>query len=133
MEADRLVKRFLMKQSLNSCFFSFSQSQAHLPVMVLSLNSTGTQVTEFLIICFPGMQDTQHWLSVVLAPLLVLALGANFVLLFAIWQAASLHKPMYYLLAILSLLDVILCLTVIPKVSTSLTSEFTLKHPITFL
>ncbi|XP_010831523.1 PREDICTED: olfactory receptor 56A4-like [Bison bison bison] len=84
--------------------------------MVSSLNHTGTQVTEFLMICFPGMQDTQHWLSLVLAPLLVLALGANFLLLLAIWQEASLHKPMYYLLAILSVLDVILCLTVIPKV-----------------
>ncbi|XP_065801149.1 olfactory receptor 56A4-like [Muntiacus reevesi] len=84
--------------------------------MVLSLNHTGTRVTEFLMICFPGMQDTQHWLSLVLAPLLVLALGANFLLLLAIWQEASLHEPMYYLLAILSVLDVILCLTVIPKV-----------------
>lgn len=102
--------------------FSFSQFQVHLPVMVLSLNSTGSQVTEFLMICLPGMQDTQHWLSVVLAPLLVLALGANFVLLLAIWQEPSLHEPMYYLLAILSLLDVILCLTVIPKVSASLNS-----------
>ena len=88
--------------------------------MVSSLNHTGTQVTEFLMICFPGMQDTQHWLSLVLAPLLVLALGANFLLLLAIWQEASLHKPMYYLLAILSVLDVILCLTVIPKVRPSL-------------
>ncbi|OWK18020.1 hypothetical protein Celaphus_00009148, partial [Cervus elaphus hippelaphus] len=85
--------------------------------MVLSLNHTGTQVTEFLMICFPGMQETQHWLSLVLAPLLVLALGANFLLLLAIWQEASLHEPMYYLLAILSVLDVILCLTVIPKLS----------------
>ncbi|XP_077901046.1 olfactory receptor 56A4-like [Ictidomys tridecemlineatus] len=84
--------------------------------MVLSSNKTGTQVIEFLRICFPGMQNTQHWLSILLAPLLVLALGANFVLLMTIWQEASLHEPMYYLLAILSLLDVILCLTVIPKV-----------------
>ncbi|XP_015332561.1 olfactory receptor 56A4-like, partial [Marmota marmota marmota] len=84
--------------------------------MVLSSNNTGTQVIEFLMICFPGMQDTQHWLSILLAPLLVLALGANFVLLVTIWQEASLHEPMYYLLAILSVLDVILCLTVIPKV-----------------
>ncbi|MBZ3875167.1 Olfactory receptor 56A5 [Sciurus carolinensis] len=84
--------------------------------MVLSPNNTGTQVMEFLMICFPGMQDSQHWLSVVLAPLLALALGANVVLLITIWQEASLHEPMYYLLAILSVLDVILCLTVIPKV-----------------
>ncbi|XP_071473071.1 olfactory receptor 56A4-like [Marmota flaviventris] len=81
--------------------------------MVLSSNNTGTQVIEFLMICFPGMQ---HWLSILLAPLLVLALGDNFVLLMTIWQEASLHEPMYYLLAILSVLNVILCFTVIPKV-----------------
>lgn len=85
-----------------------------------SLNNISTQVTEFLMICFPGMQDTQHWLSIVLAPLFIVALGANFVLLLAIWQEASLHEPMYYLLVVLSILDVILCLTVIPKVSPSL-------------
>ncbi|KAM6158786.1 olfactory receptor 56A1-like [Rhynchocyon petersi] len=84
--------------------------------MVLFSNNSAMQVTEFLLICFPGMQDTQHWLSIPLAPLLVLALKSNFVLLLAIWQEASLHEPMYYLLSILSLLDVILCLTVIPKV-----------------
>ncbi|KAM5185947.1 olfactory receptor 56A4-like [Callospermophilus lateralis] len=73
------------------------------------------QVIEFLMSFFPGMQDTQHWLSILLSPLLVLALGATFVLLMTIWQEASLHEPMYYLLAILSVLDVILCLTVIPN------------------
>jgi olfactory receptor len=90
--------------------------------MVLAPNNTETQVTEFIMMCFPGMQDTQHWLSIVLAPLLILALGANFVLLFTIWQETSLHEPMYYLLAILSVLDVILCLTLIPKVRPSLDS-----------
>lgn len=70
------------------------------------------------------MQDTQHWLSVVLAPLLVLALGANVVLLFTIHQDTSLHEPMFYLLAILSVLDVILCLTVIPKVRASQATHF---------
>ncbi|XP_031240776.1 olfactory receptor 56A4-like [Mastomys coucha] len=93
-------------------------------IMVSSPNNTGIQVTEFLMICFPGMQDTQHWLSIILAPLLVLALAANFVLLFTIYQEASLHEPMYYLLAILSVLDVILCLTVIPKVRPSQATHF---------
>ncbi|XP_074046793.1 olfactory receptor 56A4-like [Macrotis lagotis] len=84
--------------------------------MALLPNNSSNQVTEFLMICLPGMQDVQHWLSVPLTPLLVLALGANIVLLLTIHQEASLHEPMYYLLAILSLLDIILCLTVIPKV-----------------
>lgn len=60
------------------------------------------------MICLPEVQDRQHWLSIVLAPLLVLTLGANFVLLLTIWQEAVLPEPMYYLLAVLSILDIIL-------------------------
>ncbi|KAK7800336.1 hypothetical protein U0070_013431 [Myodes glareolus] len=43
-------------------------------------------------------------------------MGANATLLIIIRMEASLHEPMYYLLSLLSLLDIVLCLTVIPKV-----------------
>ena len=43
-------------------------------------------------------------------------MGANGTLLITVRLEASLHEPMYYLLSLLSLLDVVLCLTVIPKV-----------------
>ncbi|ELK09368.1 Olfactory receptor 56A3 [Pteropus alecto] len=43
-------------------------------------------------------------------------MGANSILLITIRLEASLHQPMYYLLSFLSLLDMVLCLTVIPKV-----------------
>ncbi|ELV13828.1 Olfactory receptor 56A3 [Tupaia chinensis] len=43
-------------------------------------------------------------------------MGANTILLITIHLEASLHQPMYYLLSLLSLLDMVLCLTVIPKV-----------------
>nr|XP_008525719.1 PREDICTED: olfactory receptor 56A4-like [Equus przewalskii] len=58
----------------------------------------------------------QHWLSLSLSLLFLLAMGANTTLLITIWLEASLHEPMYYLLSLLSLLDMVLCLTVIPKV-----------------
>ncbi|KAJ1075537.1 hypothetical protein K5549_013740 [Capra hircus] len=43
-------------------------------------------------------------------------MGANATLLVTIRLEASLHEPMYCLLSLLSLLDLVLCLTVIPKV-----------------
>ncbi|KAI5211780.1 Olfactory Receptor 56A3 [Manis pentadactyla] len=43
-------------------------------------------------------------------------MGANTVLLITIRREASLHEPVYYLLSLLSLLAMVLCLTVIPKV-----------------
>ncbi|XP_007491235.2 olfactory receptor 56A4 [Monodelphis domestica] len=79
-------------------------------------NSTSVPFSEFLLICFPGFQSWQHWLSLPLSLLFLLAMGANMTLLITIRLEASLHEPMYYLLSLLSLLDIVLCLTVIPKV-----------------
>ncbi|XP_025783772.1 olfactory receptor 56A4-like [Puma concolor] len=79
-------------------------------------NYSTAPVSEFLLICFPNYQSWQHWLSLPLSLLFLLAMGANATLLLTIRQETSLHEPMYYLLAILSVLDIILCLTVIPKV-----------------
>ncbi|XP_036782989.2 olfactory receptor 56A1 [Manis pentadactyla] len=79
-------------------------------------NYSTAAVFEFLLICFPNYQTWQHWLSLPLSLLFLLAMGANTTLLLTIWREASLHEPMYYLLSLLSLLDMVLCLTVIPKV-----------------
>ncbi|EDM18060.1 rCG39676, partial [Rattus norvegicus] len=79
-------------------------------------NISSILVPDFLLICFPNYQTWQHWLSLPLSLLFLLAMGANATLLITIRMEASLHEPMYYLLSLLSLLDIVLCLTVIPKV-----------------
>ncbi|XP_045871832.1 olfactory receptor 56A1-like [Meles meles] len=84
--------------------------------MTLHSNYSISPLSEFLLICFPNYQDWQHWLSLPLGLLFLLAMGANTTLLITIWLETSLHEPMYYLLSLLSLLDIVLCLTVIPKV-----------------
>ncbi|KAM9221801.1 LOW QUALITY PROTEIN: olfactory receptor 56A4-like [Dugong dugon] len=83
--------------------------------MTTSSNSSTVPVSEFFLI-FPNFQSWQHWLSLPLSLLFLLAMVANATLLITIWLEASLHQPMYYLLSLLSLLDIVLCLTVIPKV-----------------
>ncbi|KAF7476040.1 Hypothetical predicted protein [Marmota monax] len=84
--------------------------------MAVQSNYSTVLISEFLLICFPNYQSWQHWLSLPLSLLFLLAMGANTTLLIIIWLEASLHEPMYYLLSLLSLLDIVLCLTVIPKV-----------------
>ncbi|XP_036602720.1 olfactory receptor 56A3-like [Trichosurus vulpecula] len=84
--------------------------------MLLSNSSSFTEVSEFLLNCFVRSPIWQHWLSLPLSLLFFLAMGANATLLITIQQEASRHKPVYYLLSLLSLLDIMLCLTVIPKV-----------------
>ncbi|XP_004463256.1 olfactory receptor 56A3-like [Dasypus novemcinctus] len=81
-----------------------------------SNSSHSTQVSEFLLNCFVRSPSWKYWLSLPLSLLFLLAMGANTTLLITIRLEASLHEPMYYLLSLLSLLDIVLCLTVIPKV-----------------
>ncbi|EHB06736.1 Olfactory receptor 56A4 [Heterocephalus glaber] len=84
--------------------------------MAAQSNSSSIPVSEFLLVCFPNFQSWQQWLSLPLSLLFLLAMGANVTLLVTIRMEASLHEPMYYLLSLLSLLDIVLCLTVMPKV-----------------
>ncbi|KAB0397052.1 hypothetical protein E2I00_012007 [Balaenoptera physalus] len=79
-------------------------------------NCSTAPVSEFLLICFPNYQSWQYWLSLPLSLLFFLAMGASATLLITIQLEASLQEPMYYLLSLLSLLDMVLCLIVIPKV-----------------
>ncbi|KAM9221802.1 LOW QUALITY PROTEIN: olfactory receptor 56A1-like [Dugong dugon] len=80
--------------------------------MELSSNYSAAPVSEFLLICLPNYQSWQHWLSLPLSFFFLVAMGVSATLLITIWLEASLHQPMYYLLSLLSLLDI----TVIPKV-----------------
>ncbi|XP_007527884.2 olfactory receptor 56A3 [Erinaceus europaeus] len=85
--------------------------------MTTPQNATlSAEVSDFILNCFVRSPGWQFWLSLPLSILCVLAMGANATLLTTIWLEASLHQPMYYLLSLLSLLDIVLCLTVIPKV-----------------
>ncbi|XP_004416522.1 PREDICTED: olfactory receptor 56A3-like [Odobenus rosmarus divergens] len=74
------------------------------------------ELSDFILNCFVRSSSWQLSFSLPLSLLFLLAMGANGILLITIWMEASLHEPMYYLLSILSLLDIMLCLTVIPKV-----------------
>ncbi|XP_016072746.1 PREDICTED: olfactory receptor 56A3 [Miniopterus natalensis] len=85
--------------------------------MTAHLNETiSAEVSDFVLNCFVRSPSWQLWLSLPLSLLFLLAMGANGILLITIWLETSLHEPMYYLLSFLSLLDIVLCLTVIPKV-----------------
>ncbi|KAM5184663.1 olfactory receptor 56B2-like [Callospermophilus lateralis] len=79
-------------------------------------NSSQFQVSEFVLMGFPGIHSWQHWLSLPLALLYLLALGANILILTTIYQEASLHQPMYHFLGILAVVDMGLATTIMPKI-----------------
>ncbi|XP_044521782.1 olfactory receptor 688 [Gracilinanus agilis] len=79
-------------------------------------NSSHLQISEFILMGFPGIHRWQHWLSFPLVLLYLLALSANFLILLTIWQDLTLHKPMYKFLGILSVVDIGLATTIMPKI-----------------
>ncbi|XP_004418389.1 PREDICTED: putative olfactory receptor 56B2 [Ceratotherium simum simum] len=79
-------------------------------------NSSEFQVSEFILMGFPGIHSWQHWLSLPLALLYLLALSANILILIIINQEATLHQLMYHFLGILAVVDMGLATTIMPKI-----------------
>ncbi|KAM4845211.1 LOW QUALITY PROTEIN: olfactory receptor 56B1-like [Thomomys bottae] len=66
-------------------------------------NSSKFQVSEFILLGFPGIHSWQHWLSLPLALLYLSAMSANLLILTTISQDPSLKQPMYLFLGILAI------------------------------
>uniref|UniRef100_A0A2K6APP0 Olfactory receptor family 56 subfamily B member 1 n=1 Tax=Macaca nemestrina TaxID=9545 RepID=A0A2K6APP0_MACNE len=87
----------------------------HMSASLKVSNSSKFQVSEFILLRFPGIHSWQHWLSLPLALLYLSALGANTLILLITWQNASLQQPMYLFLGILSVVDMGLATTITLK------------------
>ncbi|KAM5184664.1 olfactory receptor 56B1-like [Callospermophilus lateralis] len=79
-------------------------------------NSSKFQVSEFILLGFPGIHSWQHWLSLPLALLYLSTIGANILILTTVYQDPSLKQPMYLFLGILSVVDMGLATTIVPKI-----------------
>ncbi|KAM6158474.1 olfactory receptor 56B34-like [Rhynchocyon petersi] len=79
-------------------------------------NISKRQVSEFILLGFPGIHEWQHWLSLPLALLYFSALGANVFILITIHHEPTLHQPMYQFLGVLAVVDIGLATTIMPKI-----------------
>ncbi|XP_003781493.1 olfactory receptor 51B2-like [Otolemur garnettii] len=70
----------------------------------------------FLLTGFPGLQEAHHWISIPFFAVYVCILLGNGALLYLIKDDQSLHKPMYYFLAMLAGTDIMVTLTTMPTV-----------------
>ncbi|XP_069059428.1 olfactory receptor 56A4-like [Pleurodeles waltl] len=82
---------------------------------LLIKNISADQVTEFILIGFPGFGSWQLWLSIPLAFLLLLAVVANVTLVITIYIEQNLHEPMCYFLCYLSIADLPISMITTPK------------------
>ncbi|KAM6173957.1 olfactory receptor 56B4 [Erethizon dorsatum] len=81
-----------------------------------TVNKSAFQVSEFILMGFPGIHEWQDWLSLPMSLLYLLALGANLLILITISHEPALHQPMYQFLGILAVVDIGLATTSMPKI-----------------
>ncbi|XP_067411400.1 olfactory receptor 52B2-like isoform X2 [Emydura macquarii macquarii] len=80
-----------------------------------ALNQTSFHPASFFLIGIPGMEEQHIWISIPFSLMYIITLFGNFTLLFVIIMERSLHEPMYLLLAMLAVSDLILSSSTVPK------------------
>ncbi|XFF85105.1 hypothetical protein AB1E18_011324 [Capra hircus] len=82
--------------------------------MVVSNNSC-VPPKYFILNGIPGLERVHVWISLPLCTMYIISLVGNLGLAYLIHHEASLHHPMYFFLAMLSLVDLFTCTTTLPN------------------
>ncbi|KAH0515593.1 olfactory receptor 52N5 [Microtus ochrogaster] len=69
----------------------------------------------FILNGIPGLEALHTWISLPLCTMYIISLMGNFGLVYLICYEESLHRPMYFFLAMLSLVDLFTCTTTLPN------------------
>ncbi|KAF5918646.1 olfactory receptor 51G1 [Diceros bicornis minor] len=83
--------------------------------MIIPYNSSLQKATFFLT-GFQGLKDLHGWISIPFCSIYLTVIVGNLTILHVIHTDVTLHEPMYYFLAMLSLTDLGLCLSTLPTV-----------------
>ncbi|XP_069326633.1 olfactory receptor 52N2-like [Eulemur rufifrons] len=78
-------------------------------------NSSSLSPGFFILNGVPGLEATHIWISLPFCFMYIIAVLGNCGLIYLISHEESLHRPMYYFLALLSFTDVTLCTTTVPN------------------
>ncbi|XP_062445359.1 olfactory receptor 52B2-like [Rhea pennata] len=78
-------------------------------------NHSSSHPEVFILVGIPGMEKSHIWISIPFCLMYVVALLGNLVLLVIIVKEQSLHEPMYILLSMLAVCDLLLSTATVPK------------------
>lgn len=78
-------------------------------------NQSNTDSSPFLLTGIPGLEALHVWISIPFCFTYIMTLLGNSVVLLALRLDKSLHEPMYYLISMLAVIDLIFSTAVVPK------------------
>ncbi|XP_008064728.1 olfactory receptor 52N5 [Carlito syrichta] len=82
---------------------------------MLISNNSYVAIQSFILNGIPGLERVHVWISLPLCTMYTISLVGNLGLVYLIYYEESLHHPMYFFLAMLSLIDLLTCTTTLPN------------------
>ena len=83
---------------------------------MLDYNRSNLKLNTFLLLGIPGLEDAHLWISIPFCLVYLLSLMGNVALLLIIKTDRKLHEPMYLFLCMLSVADLMLTSSTLPKI-----------------
>ncbi|XP_053313907.1 olfactory receptor 52A1-like [Spea bombifrons] len=78
-------------------------------------NVTSFYPTFFILVGIPGLQDSQRWVGIVVCLIYIISVIGNMTLVVFISHSHSLHGPMFIFLLLLASNDILLGVSIVPK------------------
>ncbi|XP_006162581.1 olfactory receptor 51I2 [Tupaia chinensis] len=75
-----------------------------------------SEMPSFTLTGLPGLENSQHWMFLLLGTFYLVSIVGNTFILFIIKEEQSLHQPMYYFLSLLSVNDLGVSFSTLPTV-----------------
>ncbi|XP_038277578.2 olfactory receptor 52R1-like [Dermochelys coriacea] len=87
-----------------------------LPYSMSDSNTTDlTNPSTFILLGIPDLETAHVWISIPFCTMCIPAILGNFSILFIVKMELSLHRPMYYFLCMLTTNDLIVSMSILPK------------------
>ncbi|XP_069059469.1 olfactory receptor 52N4-like [Pleurodeles waltl] len=81
----------------------------------MTTNDSKAQYSTFILTGIPGLETQQIWISIPFFSIYILALLGNSILLYILQAYTEFHEPMYYFLSMLTVTDIVLTTSIVPK------------------